>query len=253
MPVTFPGHQGLIAPVKLRWPGAIDATSVCIGAAAPDFAYALGQWLNRESHTALGLVVWAIPFTLLAAAVTRRWAAAGIFAFLPDLGPLRLRSYRVLARRRPNPMVTFLSAVLGAGSHLLIDAFTHEGRWGADLLGLNRVIVTVPLRGDFTTARLLQYVGHSFGSTAFVVLLLVIAASGRLETWYGVDEVRHARAVRTARRHQLLFWALTLGPPAVAVLVGATTSNSILFLPLTTLVISLLVAGCLTARLVEPL
>ncbi|MGI9596523.1 MAG: DUF4184 family protein, partial [Acidimicrobiales bacterium] len=76
MPVTFPAHQGLIAGAKLRWPDRVDGTALCIGAAAPDLAYALGDWMNRQSHTLVGLLVWSLPFTVVATLVTR-WRAPG--------------------------------------------------------------------------------------------------------------------------------------------------------------------------------
>ncbi len=189
MPVTFPAHQGLIIPVKLRWPRAIDGTALCIGAAAPDLAYPLGPWLNGQSHTAIGLVVWSLPVTLVMATLVRWRAADGVFANMPDLGALRLRSYRVLGWRRPTALVTAISAVVGSGSHILIDGFTHQGRWGANALGLNDVIATVPIRGAMTEARLLQYLGHFGGTVLFVLSLILIASTGRLDRWYSTELV----------------------------------------------------------------
>lgn len=129
MPLTFPAHQGLVASAKLRWPHLIDGTALCIGAATPDMAYSIEPWSSIKAHTTLGLVLWAIPFTLIATHLTRWRAAAGIFAHLPDLGPLRLRSYRVLTQQRPSHLVTLASTVLGAGSALSVTTPT-SGRPG---------------------------------------------------------------------------------------------------------------------------
>ncbi|MEM7274303.1 MAG: DUF4184 family protein [Actinomycetota bacterium] len=251
MPVTIPAHQGLIVPVKLRWPNAVDGTALCIGAASPDLAYTLGQWLNRQSHTLTGLVVWALPFTLVAAALVRWRGASGAFAVLPDLGPLRLRSYRVLGRRRPRWWVTLLGAVVGAGSHIMIDGFTHAGRWGANLAGLNGMVGSVPIRGEMTAARVLQYLGHGVGSLAFAVALVIIGSSGRLEVWYGRDEVARARAVVATGLERLVFAVLALGPTIAAIITAQVLDRSVIFLPLTAGVLALLLASVVTGSLID--
>ncbi len=245
MPVTFPAHQGLIVPLKLRWPTAIDGTALCIGAAAPDLAYPLGSWLNAQSHALLGLIVWALPVTLGLTTLVRWRAADGIFANMADLGPLRLRSYRVLGRRRPRFLATLSSAVVGAGSHIVFDAFTHTGRWGSDLLGLDGVVGTVPLRGEMTEARVLQYVGHIGGTLSFVVALLLIASSGKLERWYGAEEVAAARRRPGSRGGPALFWGSVVGVGVVAatVIVTRTVGGSTLFLPIVAAVVSIVGVG----------
>ncbi|MCP3913253.1 MAG: DUF4184 family protein [Actinomycetia bacterium] len=252
MPVTFPAHQGLIAVVKLRWPQYVDGTALCIGAASPDFAYALGPWLNRQSHTAIGLLVWAIPFTLAATEVTRRRAAAGIFAHLPDLGPLRVRSYRVLGHRRPARLVTVVSVVVGAGSHVAIDAFTHQRRWGADLAGLNSLVFTAPVWGQFTVARVGQYLGHALGSLAFVAVLLVIAGSGRLERWYGTEIVDVTRAHRPGRGERAGFWLTVTVPTAAAAGAALILGRPPVFLAITVLVVAVITAGAMVPSATKP-
>ncbi len=152
VPATFPSHQGLIIAAKLRWPDRLDATALCLGAAAPDLAYPLTSWLQRESHTPIGVVTWAVPVAAMTAVVLRRWAAPGLFACLPQLGRLQLRAYGALSTRRPSWWQTIASAGLGAVSHVFIDAFTHRGRWGANLLGLNGTVLKVPGLGELSGA-----------------------------------------------------------------------------------------------------
>ena len=247
MPLTFPAHQGLILPAKLRWPERVDATALCIGAAAPDLAYAMGTWLNRQSHTVMGVVIWAVPFAVVAAIITRRWAASGIFACIGDLGPLRLRSYRVLSTRRPALWHTVVSATVGAASHVLIDGFTHTGRWGANWLGLNGVAFTAPLRGAMSGARVLQYLGHGLGTLLFI-LVLVVVSSSRLKIWYGEGAVSEARSVRASPRQQMMFALIVLGPPVVAVAIAGRSGIENVFLAQTVLVPSLLLAGTVIGR-----
>ena len=246
--MTFPAHQGLIVPVKLRWPAAVDGTALCIGAAAPDLAYPLGAWMNAQSHTLVGLVIWALPVTLVMTAMVRWRAADGVFANLPDLGPLRLRSYRVLGRREPATVVTLLSAVVGSGSHILIDAFTHAGRWGADALGLNGVVATVPIRGEMTGARVLQYLGHTGGTALFVATLLVIASTGRLERWYGAESVAEARQRPGTPGGPGLFWGVVVATVVAAVAVSRATDLSDLFFPVLAATASIVATGTLVGR-----
>lgn len=247
MPVTFPAHQGLIVGLKLKWPRRFDGTALCIGAAAPDLAYALGPWLRGHSHDLFGLVFWAIPFSLLAALITRRWSATGIFANLPDLGPLRLRSYGVLVYRRPPILITVLSASLGAGSHVLVDAFTHRGRWGAELLGLDVEVGTLPILERFTLAGIAQYLGHIFGSVAFVAALVVIARRRLLEDWYGQAQVEEARSLQASRSHRLLFCVMTVMPTLGAAALAPSLGQRRVFLAIVAVVFSLLFVGAISA------
>lgn len=243
MPVTFPAHQGLIAGVKLKWPKAIDGTAVCIGAAAPDLAYSMGTWMNGISHHLTGVLVWAFPFTLVATMVTRWRAASGVFAAVPDAGPLRLLSYGVLGERRPSFLVTATSALIGIGSHIFIDGFTHRTRWGANFAGLNGTVGTAPILGDMSAARVLQYLGHGFGSIAFVVILLIISSSGRLEQWYGHDAVQRARSRRFDRRTQIRFWVVAVTPVVLVAIAAVALGRSPLFPSVTVSAFSMLVTG----------
>jgi Domain of unknown function (DUF4184) len=129
VPFTFLAHQSFVLPLKIKRPAWFDATALCVGSMAPDLAYPLGSWLGRRSHTLVGLIVWSIPFTVVASVLVRTQVAPTAFAHLPDAGPFRLHSFRALRRRRPCRLVTVVSAALGSGSHVVIDGFTHTGRF----------------------------------------------------------------------------------------------------------------------------
>lgn len=248
MPITFPAHQGLVVLVKLRWPRAVDGTALCIGAATPDLAYPLGSWMSTQSHTLLGLLVWSLPASLVIATLVRWRAADGLFANLPDLGRLRLRSYRVLGRRKPPIAITVVSAFVGSASHVVIDGFTHQGRWGANALALNDVLGTVPFRGEMTEARLLQYLGHFGGSLLFVGALMVIGSTGRLERWYGETVVAEAREAPGTWGGPTLFWAPVFTLIAVAAGVGQWTDRSVIFLPVLAAAVSTVTVGTVFGR-----
>ena len=240
MPLTAPAHQAVVLPLKLLAPDLTDATALCIAAAAPDLGYGL---MGGDSHTAAGVVVFAVPFTLIACAVLRWRAAATVFANVADLGPFRLRSYRVIVERRPPIVMTVLCALIGAVSHVVLDAFTHPGRWGARWLGLDSTTVLLPVRGEVTVAQLLQYVGHTAGSLLGILLFLHIGRRRLLEQWYGGAAVQRARRVALLPRDRVAFWA-TAAATAVAVSGLAVASGSMrIFAVFLGATVGLLVAG----------
>lgn len=220
MPLTFPAHQAVVLPVKLRWPDRTDATAMCVGAAAPDLLYPVAG-IGTSGHSFTGVLLGAVPLTLVICWLLRWRCALGVFANLPDAGPFRLHSYRVIAQRRPGAAVTLLSAVIGALSHVVLDAFTHSGRWGADLLGLDGVLLTLPVRGAMSGARVLQYLGHSLGSLIAIGLFLYIGRTRRLEQWYGPTAVASARCFTMTTASRVQFWVVLVG---VAALVTAGLS-----------------------------
>jgi hypothetical protein len=214
MPLTFLAHQAPLMPLKFIGPRWIDGTAMCIGAAAPDLGYPLSDYLPFHTHSLGGALTWGWAWTVAATILLRRWVAAVVFAQLPDLGRLRVHSFRVLAWRRPPLWQTLTSALFGAASHVLLDSFTHTGRFGANLFGLNFEVVTI--RGSvLTAARVLQYSLIVFGSLAGVWLLARMGRTRKLESWYGDEAVRAARTFSLPMVRRVAFWViLALGLPA---------------------------------------
>ena len=243
MPLTFPAHQAPLLPLKIARPAWFDGTALVVAAGAPDLNHAFGPSDPIASHDWDGLFLWAIPFAMVYATMFRRWAADGLFAATGDLGPLRLRSYRVLGARRPNPLVTFGSAFLGGGSHILLDSFTHSDRWGSELAGLSDPDFTV-LGRSVSIADALGLVGSSVGSVLGALLFVLIASEGHLERWYGESTVRNARR-RWHREGAGWRLLLCLGIGGIVTLAWSTTGtrSQAIFIAGFVFVLSLLVAG----------
>ncbi len=245
MPLTAPAHQAFVLPIKLVWPSRTDATALCIGAAAPDLGYPM---FGVDSHSPIGVALFAVPITLLAAWVLRHGAALGVFAQVPDAGPLRLHSYRALVHRRPGWAITLTCAVIGAASHVLVDAFTHPGRSGSELLGTDGVLFTVPLLGGFAGARVMQYCGHLLGSAASLAMFWHIGRARLMEHWYGPEVVADARRFRVSLRERVQFlWVVAIATSATVV-VTLPGGRSPVFAVLLGATIGALVAGWWTAR-----
>ena len=246
MPLTFPAHQALVLPVKLRWPSRTDGTAMCVGAAAPDLMYPL-PGIGSNGHGALGVVLLVVPLTFGICSLLRCRSALGVFGNLPDVGPFRIHSYRVITRRRPTILTTLAGALIGAGSHVLMDAFTHTGRWGSTLLGLDETLFTAPIRGEMSGARLIQYFGHTVGSAVAIGLCFYIGRSRCLEHWYGTTSVAAVRRFTMPASARITFWA-TFTIIAVAVTTALSAAGaSLVFCAIDGLVLGALCAGAIPA------
>jgi hypothetical protein len=80
MPLAFPSHQGLLAPLWRRWPERFSIQALWVGALVPDVIdgienFAVGgpfhQWLG---HSLFGATFVGVPLGLLLTAVLRRCA-----------------------------------------------------------------------------------------------------------------------------------------------------------------------------------
>jgi hypothetical protein len=217
MPVTVPAHQAVVLPLKIRWPRHFDGTALCVGAASPDL---LNAFVDIEAHRLPGAALVALPLTLAICWALRRGCSAGAFAQLPDAGPLRLHSYRVLGLRRPAIALTACSAALGVASHLVVDSFTHRWRWGSNWLGLNEVVLTLPVKGPVAGAQVLQYAGHVLGSLAALAMFAHIGRRRLVERWYGAEAVAAARSFALTPVDRLRFWSVVAAFASVSVVGG---------------------------------
>jgi hypothetical protein len=137
---------------------------------------------------------------------------------------------------------TITSAGLGAGSHVLIDGFTHSGRWGAAWLDLDRVVAELPVRGEITVARVLQYLGHTGGSLLGIAFLIRIGSGRLVEQWYSREAVAEARSNEPTLRQRIAFWNLAVVPPILVLGLGPGSKTSV-FGALTAAAVAVLLAG----------
>jgi hypothetical protein len=205
--------------LKLGRPRWFDATALCIGSMTPDLLYTVSAYLRFDTHRGFAAFAYGIPAAMVLAITTRRFLAPVGALHLPDLGPFRLRSYAVLAARRPALVLTAVSSFLGVGSHIVLDWFTHPGRPGVRWLGYDDVSVTLfgvtePLAGVF------QLFGHSFGSLGGVALLWIVGRRELLADWYGAATVSQARTWTPTTRQRCAFWASIAAGLLVGILWG---------------------------------
>lgn len=131
MPFTF-SHPAAVLPLVRRGPWV--ATGLVAGAMAPDVPF-FAESVVRGSYRYGGLTHrwWAVPTVDVAIA-----GAAALWWYGV------VRPERRGAALRPGWFA--LSAAVGAGTHVLWDSFTHQGRCGVRLLpALNTRVAGVPL------------------------------------------------------------------------------------------------------------
>jgi hypothetical protein len=132
--------------------------------------------------------------------------APDVAAHLPHGGPFALRDYGVLGTVRHRWLVTVMSAVLGAASHLCWDAFTHPTVDGVRPLFAALWREALPGRPWW---EVLSTASDVVGFAAAAALALHLGRARVLRRWNGPPPAVATRPVR--------FWATV----AAAALAGA--------------------------------
>ncbi|HEY8877689.1 MAG TPA: DUF4184 family protein [Roseateles sp.] len=211
MPWTF-AHPAAILPLRSLCPRWLSFPALILGAMAPDLSYYVGmhgKW-RAFCHTPEGVLTVCLPVCLLMLALLLRFAG--------PLTVLLTEPHRALVRSHLQPMphpawralaMAVLSVLIGAATHLAWDSFTHEGRWGAELLPELEEPLLDALDRQFLGTHLLQHL-----STAVGVVALALAYRHTLR-----GRTPAAPQPLDARRRRLL-WACL----AAACAVGATSA-----------------------------
>lgn len=175
MPFTLSHAAAVLPGIRRNGTGRLGLfpSALVAGSFAPDVTYFADTVLPGAmefgdfTHTLLGVVTVNV---LIAAVLVAVWAA--LREPLVALVPVRVRGrvHSFVRGRRwtretfgPSAWLWFAgSAALGAGTHVVWDAFTHHSRWGTELLPfLNRSA------GGFPLYQFAQY-----GSSALALVVL---------------------------------------------------------------------------------
>lgn len=173
---------------------------------SPDLANTVSAYFDLDTHQGWGVLFLSIPMAVLWT-FGARLSAMSAAAYLPDLGQLRLWSWRVLSTRRPTLLITAYSLALGLLTHVILDGFTHERRWGPSFFGYDEASFTLFHR-QLGVAAWLQFLGHIVGSVVAVVMLWHIGRRRLVEVWYGAEIVAQVRTFQLTREQRYRFWGV---------------------------------------------
>ena len=125
MPIAFPSHPGLLAPLWRIWPRRFDVLALWSGALAPDLVDGVASLVLRGhfghwfGHSLLGCVTVDLGVALALARLVASDSAR-------RAGRVRLAAWLSGIAGTPATTGRVPSAVLGALTHLLFDAFSHD-------------------------------------------------------------------------------------------------------------------------------
>jgi len=135
MPFT-PAHAALLAPLK-RTRIRITDTAFLAGAVVPDFeSFLLMRNAEKFGHTTAGIFLLDLPLALLLAIFFHAFIKQPLLQHLPANFRLRFENKTAKNWTRfvmQQPLIVLYSLLLGTGSHLLWDGFTHEGGFFVNL------------------------------------------------------------------------------------------------------------------------
>ncbi|MFI4868894.1 MAG: DUF4184 family protein [Steroidobacterales bacterium] len=219
MPFTV-SHIAAVLPAHRPLTRAHVFTAAVIGSMVPDFGLLLPGSLARwETHGIMALFTFCLPLGLTAYWLTLLLIRPAMLEVVPDGAYLRLRA------GHPPASIARLSAwlraaaalLLGAITHLIWDAFTHENARGVRMLPLLTDYGPEMSGHPLHLYRWLQY-GSSLLGLAVVVAALIV--------WW-----RHAPAPaeppprRLGRRERVLWLCVYVLPSLLITAWGLTHSG----------------------------
>lgn len=137
MPFTF-SHPAIVLPLKYFSDKWFSLTGLVIGSLTPDFEYFIRMHVKSEySHTVAGLLWFNLPVGLVLAFLFHQVARNALFDNLPMVLKCRLISLNQFSWYiyfKSNWFIVATSILIGAGSHLFWDSFTHADGYFVQLL-----------------------------------------------------------------------------------------------------------------------
>lgn len=214
MPWTF-AHPAAVLPLKGLSPRWLSLPGLVLGSLAPDFGYYVGlQGMAAFAHRPLGIVACCLPAALLLLALLHRFARP-LTVLLPQPHRQFIRHALAPQHHRFTFVSLFIAAVsvaIGAGSHVLWDAFTHADRWGVALLPmLDRPLFAA---GD-RQIRVFNVLQHFSTAIGLAAIALVYVRS--LRAW-------SPQQPQSAHQDQTPRLRLLLACTALSVLLGAAVA-----------------------------
>jgi hypothetical protein len=167
--MPFPlAHPAAVLPLKRYCPRWLCLPALVIGSVAPDAGYLFGeQHAGAFSHRIMGSFAFCLPAGIIMLALFYGLRTPAV-KLLPD----QYQQVFLPLCRRPlgSPWAIVVSILIGAMTHLLWDAFTHNDGWGVQHLPvLSTVVLTVGSR----TARVCHLLWYGCSIAGMMWLFVV--------------------------------------------------------------------------------
>jgi hypothetical protein len=130
MPFT-PAHPAIVLPlIRSRY---FSATGLIVGSLSPDFEYFFKMSVDSiYSHSKAGLFYFDLPVTIVLALLFHQLVKTNLIGNLPAFLQKRFQDtlrFNFLQYLKTNWWIFLYSALIGAGSHIFWDSFTHNNRF----------------------------------------------------------------------------------------------------------------------------
>jgi hypothetical protein len=197
MPFTI-SHVAAVLPFSrslVRW-RLLSAT--VIGSMVPDFGWFMPWRPARfETHSALSLLTFALPVGLATFWIFQRLLKAPLMELLPNAAYSRWRPFAAPADYSSalQWLLAACGVLAGAITHLVWDAFTHEGARGVRMLPVLDESIVQLGRHHLMGARLMQDASSLLGLIVIVAIVLYGLRGGGREASPPLD-----RRLRTGER-----------------------------------------------------
>lgn len=182
MPFT-PAHPAIVLPfLRSRY---VSATALIAGSMAPDFEYFFKMSVSSVySHTVAGLLYFDLPVTVFISVLFHQVVKRNLITNLPLFFQQKFQAVLdldFLDYLRKHPWIFVSSAIIGAGSHILWDSFTHNNTFFTQTLPFYKS-VHVPFEGvRYPLFYALQQISTGVGSVVVCVYILALKRS-RVDT-----------------------------------------------------------------------
>lgn len=223
MPFTLT-HTLAVVPLARRF-NSLPAAALCIGAMMPDWSLFIPFGPHYSTtHTLTGIFTACIPLGLLMFVLFRCLYRRALIELLPAATQSRLGAFRQWQLTFSGRELLLAAAAIGIGSatHLLWDAFTHEGRWGVEAIAFLSSTVFSIGSSDVQVYKLLQH-----GSSAIGLPLLLLFA----RRWLDRQTASAGFKPLLSARKRCLLLAVLFGAPVVAVAARAVLTIQVPLTP----------------------
>jgi hypothetical protein len=219
--MPFPlAHPAAVLPLKRFCPRFLSFPALVVGTLVPDAGYVLKRYHVEEfSHSLPGLLGFALPVGLPV-----MWLLYRFRSQLLRLAPARLQGIgsRFCGLPLPSFSAVVVSILMGAGTHLVWDSFTHRDGWLVERVAFLQFPLLVLGHRTVKVCHLLWYL-----STFVGVASLMMAGLGALDA---SKERLSACRVRTRLGQSLLFAGLMVPVATAHHLIGGLPADFLLLL-----------------------